>query len=88
MSPASMTLAYQIWGDCRLHGWSRTVAEVADSIDRPATRVRRVAQLQGWLPRFRAASDGHRDLPLVTVTMDRHLADLAGDRDFDDLVAP
>lgn len=80
MRPATMALAYRIWGNCNLHGWARTVAEIADSLDEDEKRVRRVAQIKGWLSRMRATTDGDRETPLVTVALDDHLDRLGGAR--------
>lgn len=80
MRPATMALAYRIWGDCRLHGWARTVAEIAESLDEDAARVRRVAQLKGWLPRMRTTTCRDRDTPLMTASFDAQLERLAGAR--------
>ncbi|WP_347139457.1 hypothetical protein [Paracoccus sp. SSK6] len=80
MRPATMALAYRIWGDCRLHGWSRTVAEIADSLGEDPARVRRVAQVKNWLPRMRMTTDRSCDTPLLTADMDGQIDRLAGDR--------
>lgn len=55
MTPKSMALAYRIWGDCKLHGWDRPVADVADSLAEDVNRIRRIAQRKGWLQRFRSS---------------------------------
>lgn len=80
MSPRTMALAYLIWCDCRLHGWARTVAEIADSLGEDEARVRRVAQIRNWLPRMRSTTDRDRDTPLLTTGMDRQLDRLGGNR--------
>lgn len=59
MSPASMTLAYQIHGNCSAHGWERTAAEIADALGVTPARLRQVAAMMPnpgggtWLARFR-----------------------------------
>lgn len=54
MTPASHTLAYRVWGECNLHGWDRTIAEVAEALDEPVQRVRRIVQVKQWADRFRS----------------------------------
>lgn len=89
MRPATMALAYRIWGDCRLHGWARTVAEIAESLGEDADRVRRVAQLKDWLRRMRTTSDRDRETPLLTADIDAQLDRLGGARRYgaEDLAA-
>ena len=89
MRPATMALAYRIWGDCRLHGWARTVAEIAESLGEDEARVRRVAQLKDWLRRMRATSDRDRETPLLTADIDTQLDRLGGARRYgtEDLAA-
>lgn len=87
MSPATMALAYRIWGDCRMYGWSRTAAEIAESLGETESRIRRVAQVKGWSSRLRASGDGHRETPFVTAALDAELESLGGNRRFELMVA-
>lgn len=80
MSPRSMALAYRIWGDCRVHGWHRTLADIADNLAEDVARVRRVAQLKGWLSRMQMTTDRSCDTPLLTADMDDQLDRLGGNR--------
>ena len=62
LTAKSEALAFRIWAACEPAGWDRTPAEVADMLDVPPSRVRRIAQLKGWTTRLRA--DG-RDGPML-----------------------
>ena len=89
MRPSTMTLAYRIWGNCRLHGWDRTVGEIAESLGEDEARVRRVAQLKDWLRRMRTTSDRDRETPLLTADVDAQLERVGGARRYgsEDLAA-
>lgn len=78
MNPRTMALAYRIWGDCKLHGWDRSVAEIAESLGETEARIRRVAQIKDWLRHFRATADGHRSTPLVSAHFDDELEAVPG----------
>jgi len=59
MSPRTAALAYRIWGACQ-PGWGYALAEVADEVGETVDRVRRCADVVGWLGRFRMTSPTQR----------------------------
>ncbi|RNF35058.1 hypothetical protein [Paracoccus methylarcula] len=55
-NPRTMALAYRIWANCQIHGWYRTIAEVADALGEPVSTIRTIVKARGWQGRFRAVS--------------------------------
>lgn len=52
---ATEAAAYKIWGDNNLHGWDRTLSEVAETTGLPAERIMRIVSLRGWMKHLRLA---------------------------------
>lgn len=60
LSPKSEALAYRIWAYCEPRGWNVTVAEIAEGIETPQTRVQSVVGHKGWAGRLRATVSRQR----------------------------
>ncbi|MFV0383662.1 hypothetical protein [Paracoccus sp. (in: a-proteobacteria)] len=85
-SPKLNAAAYVIWVDAQAHGWDRTIAEIAESVDMSVARVSRVIGLRGWRGRVRSAQryDG---LERTVAGTDDDMTTLAAGHVPDDLLA-
>ena len=55
-SARTEAVAYRIWAFATPKGWDLTIREIADGIDEPLGRVRRIVVSRGWHHRLRSAT--------------------------------
>lgn len=82
MKPRNMALAMRVWQDCQLHGWYRTIHEIADSIDAEVPRLVQVLQLKKWTGRIKRIQIENIDVPLKTIRTDEALEGICGDTEW------
>lgn len=58
MSPKSEAIAFRMWAFATPLGWDTTIREVAEHLDVSTGTARNIAQLKGWLSRFRKGGKG------------------------------
>jgi len=62
-NPKTETLALRIWSHCTAIEWDTNIGSVADAINEPMGRVRRVLAIKGWSERLRAHKQSHSGAP-------------------------
>lgn len=77
MTVQTKTLAFRIWQAAEARGWDMTLTELADHLDVPLPRVRRIAQLSGWLTRFRTTITDPSNYNGITERVDEDLEQMA-----------
>ncbi|MGN7869575.1 hypothetical protein [Paracoccus sp. 22332] len=77
MTVQTKTLAFRIWQAAEARGWDMTLADVADHLDVSLPRVRRVAQISGWLTRFRTTITDPSNYNGITERVDEDLEQMA-----------
>lgn len=93
MNPRNMAIAAVMHHDCKVFGWDRTAAQIAESLTEhyPAARdwnltarhIARIAREKGWSGYIRRSETPHPEGVSTTARMDSELSSLAGDRTFD-----
>lgn len=73
MTCRTKALAYRMYTEAVPRSWDLTLQELADAIDEPLPRVRRVAQISGWLSRFRTTTVDRSHCNAVTERFDEDL---------------
>ncbi|WP_121064675.1 hypothetical protein [Chachezhania antarctica] len=54
VNPTTEAIAFRVWQHCEPIGWNCTVADAAEAVGEPLSRVRRIIGHKGWGGRFRA----------------------------------
>ena len=77
MTVQTKTLAFRIWQADDARSWDMTLTDVADHLDVSLPRVHRVAQLSGWLTRFRTTITDPSNYNGITELVDEDLEQMA-----------